>query len=88
MSLVDQNHTNLSAIFLPILKFDMEDNLEPCFINCPPGQHHNVLMIFGYIFRTENLFYIQTSPPRNLRYSGMTQTADETKCIGVFTPCG
>ena len=48
----------------------------------------HVLVIFSYIFRTDNLLYILTSPPGHLQYSGLPQTSDELQCLGVFPFCG
>ena len=63
MILVDQNHTNLNARICTTFKvsFGIEKSTMLPQLVAPVKTIH-VMMILGYIFRTENLLYIPTSP--------------------------
>ena len=43
-----------------------------------------VMMVFGYIFRTENLLYMPKYIRGHLYYSGLPNNYDEMQCLEVF----
>ena len=89
MSLVHQYHKNLSAHICTDFKFCFVIEASTMLLKMVTlVKTIHILMVFGYIFRRDNLLYTSTSHDVNIRYSGLTQTDDEIKSLVIFPPCG